>query len=451
MLFIDSRYYRQYFVILTSFCLCILFLIKNDFPKAIPNIYLFNNDSLCNDVAAANETGFDCLGEPLMAWCQNQIHLCNWSLTIFNRLFAKTHSIILQTKFTKGKRKGGENLNQVLNQNENDEYFQFEKEFIQLSCNISLPNDIFPNSHLSNIFSFVTSYHTLENLVVINETTIAVNRYDYVNFYHTITDLYTVYLLCRFFRHNPASVRILFLDSHPKGNLDLLWSQLFHSYNRLGYLHPSSIFYKELIWSPPQAKSELDIKQSRKIAPSYFSDFHQHVLEKFNIDSEKNRFLNCQNVNIFFLLRHNYIAHPRNPTGDIQRKLTNENEILHQLKMKLENISSIHFTFNFFERLPMKRQLSIITQTDLFLGMHGAGLTHVLFMKSNRTLIELATAAWQKETHFEQMASINNINYYRCIILDGDSTTAQNILNCLMKNLFQMCPSFKRSFGTNFS
>ncbi|CAF5119374.1 unnamed protein product, partial [Rotaria magnacalcarata] len=273
-----------------------------------------------------------------------------------------------------------------------------------LSCNTSLPKDLFPNSHLSNIFSFVTSYQTLENLTVINETTIAVNRYDYVNFYHTTTDLYTVYLLCRFFRHNPASVRILFLDSHPKGNLDLLWSQLFHSYNRLGYLHTSSILYKELIWSPPQAKSELDIKQSRKIAPSYFSDFHQYILEKFNIDSEKNRFLNCRNVNIFFLLRHNYIAHPRNPTGDIQRKLINENEILHQLKMKFENISSIHFTFNYFERLPMKRQLSIITQADIFLGMHGAGLTHVLFMKSNRTLIELATAAWQKETHFEQMA-----------------------------------------------
>ncbi|CAF2413951.1 unnamed protein product [Rotaria sp. Silwood2] len=444
---ISSRRHRYYLIILTCFCFCLFLLIKNDGSKTFPNVYLFKND-LSQEQLLYNQANFDCFGDPLIKWCQNQIHMCNSSLIIFNKSFAKTHSIILQTKFAKGKRKGGEDLIKVLNQNENDEYFQFEKDFIQLSCNTSLPKEIFPNSHLSDIFSSVTSYHTWQIFNIINETTIAVNRYDYVNFYHTIADLYTVYLLCRFFRHNPKSVRILFLDTHPKGNLDLLWSQLFHSYIRLGHLNISSIFYKELIWSPPQSQSELDLKQSRKIAPSYFIDFRQHVLENFNIYSKINKDFNCQNINIFFLVRHNYIAHPRNPTGNIKRKLINENQVFNELKIKLQNFSSIHFTFNHFEQLPIQQQLSIITQTDIFIGMHGAGLTHVLFMKSNRTLIELTTTAWQKQTHFEQMASINNINYHRCLILNGHPTTAKTIFNCLTKTLFHMCPLFKLSMNT---
>lgn len=288
----------------------------------------------------------------------------------------------------------------------------------------------------------MTSYSTLNNLsTIINQPTIAVNRYDYANFYHTITDIYTVYLLSRFFHYNPKSVHILFLDSHPKGNLDLLWSQLFHSYERLGHLNKLPIFYKQLIWSPIQSKSELDIKQSRKLAPSYFTDFQEHYLDQFYIHSNRNDTFYCQTISTFFLLRRNYIAHPRNPTGHIKRQLINENQVLKELKNKLQNFSSINFHFDYFEQLPMQKQLSIITKTDIFIGMHGAGLTHVLFMKPNRTLIELATTAWQKETHFEQMASINNVSYYRCIIQEGDPTTAQTIFNCLIKKLFEICPS----------
>ncbi len=46
--------------------------------------------------------------------------------------------------------------------------------------------------------------------------------------------------------------------------------------------------------------------------------------------------------------------------------------------------------------------------------MHGAALTHVLLMKSNRSLIELVTTDCQTRKCFQQMALINNINYHRC-------------------------------------
>jgi hypothetical protein len=88
----------------------------------------------------------------------------------------------------------------------------------------------------------------------------------------------------------------------------------------------------------------------------------------------------------------------------------------------------------------MQQQLSIITQTDIFISINGAGLTHLLFMKSNRILIELATVEWQKYKHFEQLSLINNINYYCCSIENGHPTTAETIFNCITNKLFQICP-----------
>jgi hypothetical protein len=53
-------------------------------------------------------------------------------LIVFNKLFVETESIILQTKLAKGNRQGGEDFENALNQTENDEYFHFEKGFIQV-------------------------------------------------------------------------------------------------------------------------------------------------------------------------------------------------------------------------------------------------------------------------------------------------------------------------------
>jgi glycoprotein 2-beta-D-xylosyltransferase len=298
---------------------------------------------------------------------------------------------------------------------------------------------------MARILSSITKYQTYPDAPIIEETTIAVYRQDYVNFYHTVTHLYTAYLLCRFLQRDPKSVRILFLDAHPKGNLDPLWSQLFHSYTRLGHLkNVSAIFYRELVWSQPQLESEIDVKQNRRIAPSFFFDFREHVLKQFNTNYQINQQLNCQSLNILFLVRHNYVAHPRNPSGKITRQLSNEKQILHDLKIRFSKYPNINFSSNHFEQLTIEEQLNTIVQTDLLIGMHGAGLTHVLFMKSNRALIELVTAP-STGIHFDLISSMNNVKYHRCVILDGAETTSKMIYDCITKQLFEMCPSMTRS------
>ncbi|CAF2362756.1 unnamed protein product [Rotaria sp. Silwood2] len=432
---------RQYLLHTIFIILCFSLFLNIKYSLINPFSKTISNTVVQNEYLLFNEPILNCSGDPLKQWCENEIKLCNSSLIIYNKLFVITHSIILQAKFANGKRLGGDNIEDVLNQAEPDEYFQFEKEFLKLPCDIEGFHDKIPNSHLSNIFSSLTSYKIPQKTHIIHETTIAVNRQDYVNFYHTITDVYTVYLLCCFFQRDPKSVRILFLDAHPKGSLDILWSQLFHSYTRLGHLkNLSSIFYRELIWSQPQPKSEIDLQQNRIKAPSFFFEFRQHVLKQFNINYQSNEKINCQSLNVFFLVRHNYVAHPRNPSGKITRQLSNEKQTLNDLKTMFSNYSNIHFSFNHFEELTIEEQLNIIIQTDVFIGVHGAGLTHVLFMKPNRALIELVQPPGSGRTHFYFMASINNVNYRRCLMIDKSSITAQKIFNCIKQKISQMCP-----------
>jgi len=108
--------------------------------------------------------------------------------------------------------------------------------------------------------------------------------------------------------------------------------------------------------------------------------------------------------------------------------------------MKFSIYPHVNFTFNYFERLSIEEQLKTIIQTDIFIGMHGAGLTHVIFLHSKRALVELAPSLWLSQQHFELMASMNNINFRRCSISNESPTTAQTIFECTREMIAQMCP-----------
>jgi hypothetical protein len=61
------------------------------------------------------------------------VNFCDPYFIVYNNLFAVTRSVILQPEFAKGKRIGGENIQDVINQAEQDEYFIFYKNFIKVN------------------------------------------------------------------------------------------------------------------------------------------------------------------------------------------------------------------------------------------------------------------------------------------------------------------------------
>jgi hypothetical protein len=117
-------------------CVCLFLQIKYGVfhlisKKTFENVFIHATVSFSKPI-------LDCSGDPLQQWCRHEVKLCNPYLIVYENLFVVTHSVILQPKLAKGKRIGGENIQEILNQPEQDEYFHFEQNFIQVNLYFSL-------------------------------------------------------------------------------------------------------------------------------------------------------------------------------------------------------------------------------------------------------------------------------------------------------------------------
>jgi hypothetical protein len=130
-----SRYSYVLNIILITTCITLLYQVKFHKIKHDISTTLITNQSLCTNTTITYQTKLNCFGEPAQQWCENMVDACPSALTIFMNLFAITYRVILQPKLAKGKRLGGENIQDVLNQAESDEYFNFDQGFIQVRFN----------------------------------------------------------------------------------------------------------------------------------------------------------------------------------------------------------------------------------------------------------------------------------------------------------------------------
>ena len=65
----------------------------------------------------------------------------------------------------------------------------------------------------------------------------------------------------------------------------------------------------------------------------------------------------------------------------------------------------------------MEKQLEIIVETDILIGMHGAGLTHMLFLPPHTPLVELFPASGSRPVYFESMARWHGLKFVRWVAL----------------------------------
>ena len=95
-------------------------------------------NSVVPDKLSPKKLTLDCTGDPLQQWCETQVELCDAHLVVYNKTFVMTKEAILEPKLATGKRTGGENIQDVLNQPEGDEYFHFQKDFLKVNLGSSL-------------------------------------------------------------------------------------------------------------------------------------------------------------------------------------------------------------------------------------------------------------------------------------------------------------------------
>lgn len=134
-----------------------------------------------------------------------------------------------------------------------------------------------------------------------------------------------------------------------------------------------------------------------------FDDFKKTILNNFDIEYRKNN-----TKNITFILRNG------------TREITNIDYVK-------DNLQSHNINYIYLENHTIKEQLEIIANTDILIGVHGAGLSWCIFMKRNSTLIEMYPGNSNTDNYI-RWCKIANIKYTRlCVnITNGNVNDFRN-------------------------
>ncbi|XP_063435523.1 uncharacterized protein LOC134716453 [Mytilus trossulus] len=346
--------------------------------------------------------------DDLEQWMSYAIKYCHGYIISYANLFFELSLVVINPRFSHGN-KGGEKIESVLNQSEEREYLSLEKGYFQIPCLncTEISKDTFgkddPKSRWVNVIQCSNNTNDI-SLTRCYDFAIALTRFEYANFYHTMTDWFNTFLMAKLFKRTKRNLTILWIDAHPKGMLDTTWKTLFGTIIQTSSLSKPLTAMK-LIWGINGYDSLLN--QHHLSFIPYIEEFRKFFLKSHGLDVSHK--LNCDRVNILVILRHDYIAHPRNPKGKIARKMKNENEILTSLSSLFPSVDVKGVQIDSYS---MNKQLELVSKTDILIGVHGAGLSHTLFLPKHAGIIELypfkvslrkenfkAFARWRKLTY----------------------------------------------------
>ncbi|ELU08005.1 hypothetical protein CAPTEDRAFT_187734 [Capitella teleta] len=355
----------------------------------------------------------------LSKWITRTESFCEGKIEIHAGRSVRFKDIVLVPERAIAKATGGESLDDVINHKEADEFYKYDPGFYQMMCEKETSNPLVrfaaQGIHFKD-WAFAFVYHNEhpvpneEYVTNVPGLTIALTRYEYANVYWIVMEIYDAFLSTTFYGLSPNDANILIMDAHPSGLLDELWSKTFKKFLRLSDLSHSTSF-SALVWNFPRKYSPF-LSQPRIEFP-LLGEFRDFILNSFNISLENNAITErCEKkeLKVLFIWRRDYVAHPRNPSGLITRKISNEQEILQaaQAAFPMYDVRGVQL-----DSLPMHEQLLLISQADIFIGMHGAAFGFVVLMKPGRAVVEL----WPQQQvdrgnwHMEALALANRLHY----------------------------------------
>ena len=123
-------------------------------------------------------------------------------------------------------------------------------------------------------------------------------------------------------------------------------------------------------------------------------NFNPHIIK-----SLRERFLSAERLEKPF--RKIYISRKKAK----RRRLLNEEQFLLTL-------INLNFEIHYFEDYTLQQQIKLMSECMMLVGIHGAGLTNMLFMQPGTSVIELRKEDDHHNNCFFSMASALDINYY---------------------------------------
>jgi len=351
-----------------------------------------------------------------------------------NTVFCNFENMQINTNKIEMVSKGGEVLSTVMGQDESAELPRYQRGafLTAVKPKFEVPRKYRRNLHyledVLNAFVYPTTRNKHVGLScerTYKGTTLFVTRYEYVNLFHTIMDWWnTFFVLPRSvygknnkndgdMLQNSEGVakpdRVVFLDGHAQGMLDSTWKDLFGKFHYIQHmgegLENGRICFERAIFVPSGYKSEINYDSHLTQCPhkgmtKEFSDF---VFEQYNL-------LQHPKVipgNIVLVDRQHYVSHPRSDANKTLRRWHDSQ--LDTLQKRLNRIPGVTVNLVRLETLSFKEQLKLMRKAHILIGMHGAALSHIVFMAESQShLIEFQP---QKLRFYHYMSLWTGISY----------------------------------------
>lgn len=132
-------------------------------------------------------------------------------------------------------------------------------------------------------------------------------------------------------------------------------------------------------------------------------------------------------LNVVMIKRKPYLRHWQDHPSLFQRILSNEQQLITALSHNIPS-NVINLTTVYMEELDICEQVRMAHKADILIGVHGAGLVHLWWMRNSGVVLELVPPTKLSWPTYEVLASLTNRNYYS-VVLDESVNKHQNNVN----------------------
>ncbi|KAL3904010.1 MAG: hypothetical protein SGARI_005122, partial [Bacillariaceae sp.] len=307
---------------------------------------------------------------------------------------------------------GGEVLSTVMGREEDIEFPKYQRGAfsVQKKPDYQVPMEYRSRLHYLEKVLNAVRYPTQKNNFSVDTScdetypgvTLFTTRYEYVNLYHTLTDWWSAYyVLPEDYLQKPH--RVVFMDGHAQGGLDDTWRVLFGDFHFIQHLPKGKgLCFEKAVFIPAGYKTPIfpDFERDRcprKEMTAAFSDF---VLGQYNLAS-----IQPIRGNVVIIDRQPYVSHPRSDLSNFKRQSSN----MDALQASLQKIPGVKAQLVRLELLSFGEQLKLIREAHVLIGLHGAALSHLMFMDRSRShVVEFTVDA---NDFFEYLSEWKGINH----------------------------------------
>ncbi|XP_035131974.1 EGF domain-specific O-linked N-acetylglucosamine transferase isoform X5 [Callithrix jacchus] len=230
-----------------------------------------------------------------------------------------------------------------------------------------------------------------------------------VNMYHHFCDFINLYITQHVNNSFSTDVYIVMWDTSSYGYGDL-FSDTWNAFTDYDIIHLKTydskrVCFKEAVFSLlPRMRYGLFYNTpliSGCQNTGLFRAFSQHVLHRLNITQEGPKVMDTLDsedgkIRVTILAR-----------STEYRKILNQNELVNALKtVSTFEVQIVDYKY---KELGFLDQLRITHNTDIFIGMHGAGLTHLLFLPDWAAVFELYNC--EDERCYLDLARLRGVHY----------------------------------------